>query len=275
MSKKSQFSTFISPLLACFSLASLIWLQKSRLNQVSATQSPSQVISEQNKQAASLKFSSQLPTTSYRNLVANWRFLEYFQYFGDVEARKITGYKLIPDFFAEIVRNDPKFVDAYLYLSPANSLYAGRPDRTVALMSEGLPYLSPKIKDAYFVWLYKGVDELLFFNNIVAAKNSYQMASLWAAQQNDESSRQISQSARQTVRYLQNNSVSRTAQIQAWMSLMANARGDQNLQRFILRKVIALGANVTISTDGSLEVTMPSETNEPTPKQSNPANNKN
>jgi hypothetical protein len=270
MLKRIQFSTAIIPSIVALALLGVMYLQQSRLREFNATSSRDQMINENRKQAASLKLFSQLPTTGYRNLIASWRFLEYFQYFGDSEARKITGYQLVPEFFAEIVRNDPKFVDAYLYLSPANSLYAGRPDKTVAIMGAGLPSLSPQIKDAYFVWLYKGVDELLFTDNISAAKQSYQTASLWAAEQNDPNSQNISRSASEMVSYLDSNSVRPSVRIRAWMQLMANAKGDQNLQRFILGKVTALGAKISVSADGSLNVMMPPETNEPSQNQPKP-----
>jgi hypothetical protein len=271
MLKRFRFSSFTLPLIVLASLSGLIFLQSGRFQQIRAIPSQNEIINNHKKQLASLKLFSQLPVGSYRNLVASWLFLDYFQYLGDFDARKVTGYGLITPFFSEVVRNDPKFVDAYLYLSPMNSLYAGRPDQTVALMNRGLPALSPSIKDAYYVWLYKGVDELLFLDNAAEARNSYQMAAQWAIQQDDENSRQVAQNAQGSAKFLENSSISRKAKISAWMALMGHVQGDEKMERFILQRIVALGAKISIAADGSLEVTMPPETNDPTtPQSANP-----
>jgi hypothetical protein len=253
MFKAFKFSSLILPTVAMLALSGLAVLQKGRLQAITSTPSRSEIINQNKTQAASLKFINQLPTTSYRNLVADWLFLQYFQYFGDFEARRITGHGLIPDFFAQIVRHDPKFVDALLYISPTNSLYAGRPDQTVKFMSSGLSALSPQIKDAYYVWLYKGVDELLFLNNVPDAKNSYRMTSQWAEQQNDENSRRVSQSAQQTLQFLEHSKVSRLAQISAWLALLPKVKEDPNMVQFVIGKVAALGAKITVHLSNARE----------------------
>jgi hypothetical protein len=44
----------------------------------------------------------QLPTFGFDNLVSNWIFINFLQYFGDDEARKKTGYSLSPEYFEVI-----------------------------------------------------------------------------------------------------------------------------------------------------------------------------
>jgi hypothetical protein len=119
---------------------------------------------------AQVELLKNIPSFGFDNMLAN----------GDGDARRETGYGLSPDFMEIVTKNDPKFVRAYLMMSVASSVNAGKPERTIEIMNKGLAKLSPDINDAYFVWLYKGVDELLFLGDIPAAKKSYQMAADWA-----------------------------------------------------------------------------------------------
>ncbi|MFM7475635.1 MAG: hypothetical protein ACKO2T_07850, partial [Microcystis aeruginosa] len=129
---------------------------------------------------AQVQLLKNMPAFGFDNMLANWSMLQFIQYYGDVDARKETGYGLSPDFMEIVTKNDPKFVRAYLMMSVASSLNAGKPERTIEIMNKGLSKLTPDVTDAYFLWLYKGVDELLFLGDIPAAKKSYQMAADWA-----------------------------------------------------------------------------------------------
>lgn len=119
---------------------------------------------------AQVELLKNIPSFGFDNMLANWAMLQFIQYYGDGDARRETGYGLSPDFMEIVTKNDPKFVRAYLMMSVASSVNAGKPERTIEIMNKGLAKLSPDINDAYFVWLYKGVDELLFLGDIPAAK---------------------------------------------------------------------------------------------------------
>lgn len=121
---------------------------------------------------AQVELLKNIPSFGFDNMLANWAMLQFIQYYGDGDARRETGYGLSPDFMEIVTKNDPKFVRAYLMMSVASSVNAGKPERTIEIMNKGLAKLSPDINDAYFVWLYKGVDELLFLGDIPAAKKN-------------------------------------------------------------------------------------------------------
>ncbi|ACK68729.1 conserved hypothetical protein [Gloeothece citriformis PCC 7424] len=195
------------------------------------------------------------PTFGFSNLLASWTFLQFVQYYGDNEARKVTGYSLSPEYLEIITQNDPLFVDAYLRISPASSMNAGRPDRTVAIMNQGLKSLTPKIPYAHYVWLYKGVDELLFLGKNQQAKQSYQMAADWATQAKDD---KIAKSATKTAQFLAENPDSKTAQVGAWFMVFVNST-DQETQLLAKNKIENLGGKLTIYADGRVSATPPEE----------------
>jgi hypothetical protein len=80
-------------------------------------------------------------------------FLGFAQYFGDDSARQITGYALSPDYFEIIVDRDPRFREAYLFLSVSSSLYAAMPERSVVLMEKGLKFLKPQDPTSILLYL--------------------------------------------------------------------------------------------------------------------------
>jgi hypothetical protein len=104
-----------------------------------------------------LNLLQKVPAFGFDNLLGDWAFLNFIQYFGDDEARAATGYRLSPDYFDVIIDRDPKFLQAYFFLSGSGSLYAGMPERSVTLMEKGLKSLSPQSPPkSYYVWRYKG-----------------------------------------------------------------------------------------------------------------------
>jgi hypothetical protein len=249
------------PLIAILSLSGLVGLQQGRLNQITEQGTSEQYRQDVLRQKASLGLWQKLPRGNFSNLIADWSFLQFFQYFGDQPARNVTGHGLNPDFLATVVNHDPGFVDAYLYMSPASSLYAGRPDQTVKIMDRGLKSLSPEISNSHWIWIYKGVDELLFLENVAKAKHSYTMGTQWARQQQiqDEQTRSLIQSSQATIAYLERGHIGRTVRINAWLMLLGNAKDDVTLQRFILDKIVSLGATVSISPEGRVKVDMPKD----------------
>jgi hypothetical protein len=258
----------VAPLMILSTLLGLAGLQKQRLGQITEESTASQYHQDALRQRASLALWQKLPQGGFSNLIANGAFLQFLQYFGDQPARNVTGQGLNPEFLGTVVRHDPRFIDAYLYMSPASSLYAGRPDQTVAAMTQGLQSLSSDVPNAYWIWIYKGVDELLFLNNSAEAKHSYMMGGNWAERQHPQTdeTRRVIQSSQETVTFLGKSNVSRAVRINAWLMLLGNSRDDVKLQRFIFDKVQALGAKLSVSPEGRLQVQMPPEANELTVK---------
>ena len=184
-----------------------------------------------------------IPAFGFDNMLANWSMLQFIQYYGDGDARRETGYGLSPDFMEIVTKNDPKFVRAYLMMSVASSLNAGKPERTIEIMNKGLSKLTPDVTDAYFIWLYKGVDELLFLGDIPAAKKSYQMAADWAKIAGNEF---IEKSARGTVKFLETNPDSRASRVGAWMLVWINSK-DEETRRLAKENIEKLGGKLVIN----------------------------
>lgn len=210
-------------------------------------------------ESAQLELLQKLPTLGFDNLVADWVFLNFLQYFGDTPARNQTGYSLSPDYFEAILDRDPYYIDFYFFLSASSSLYAGLPDRSVDLMNEKLQMLSPtRPPQSYFIWRYKGIDELLFLGDSTAARQSFENAADWASIYSDPQSQAIEQVSRQTADFLTRNPDSRTAQISTWAMVLTNAF-DQTTQELAISQIQALGGNVSVDDQGRLRVSYPSE----------------
>ncbi|MCA2692433.1 MULTISPECIES: hypothetical protein [unclassified Microcystis] len=200
-------------------------------------------IQESRLENARVELLKNMPAFGFDNMLANWSMLQFIQYYGDGDARRETGYSLSPDFMEIVTKNDPKFVRAYLMMSVASSLNAGKPERTIEIMNKGLSKLTPDVTDAYFIWLYKGVDELLFLGDIPAAKKSYQMAGDWAKIAGNEF---IEKSARGTVKFLETNPDSRAPRVGAWMLVWINSQ-DEETRRLAKENIEKLGGKLVIN----------------------------
>jgi hypothetical protein len=210
-------------------------------------------------QSVYLNLVEQSPAFGFDNLVADWIFLDFLQYFGETSARNQIGYALSPSYFEAILNHDPHFRDAYLFLSGSTTLYAGRPDRTIEIMNDHVSQLSPRVPDkAYFVWRYKGTDELLFLGDRRAAQQSFETAAEWASFYSDLESQIAAQVSQQTAEYLADNPESKLAQIAAWVMVLNNAF-DDNTRRYAISQIEALGGNVSIDEQGRLQIQQPEE----------------
>ncbi len=204
-----------------------------------------------------LEVLKQIPTFGFSNLVADSTFISFLQYFGDDAARAKTGYRLSPEYFEVILERDPYFLAAYSFLSGSTTLYAGMPERTVALMEQGLKFLSPKVPfKSYYVWRYKGADELLFLGDSRAAQHSFETAADWAGAYSDPESKNIAAISRQTAQFLFRNPASKSAQVSAWLMVLGNALDDRTRQLAISR-IEALGGQVIITPQGEVKVQLP------------------
>ncbi|TRU44840.1 MAG: hypothetical protein EWV49_08285 [Microcystis aeruginosa Ma_QC_Ch_20071001_S25] len=196
-----------------------------------------------------------IPSFGFNNMLANWAMLQFIQYYGDEDARRETGYGLSPDFMEIVAKNDPKFVRAYLMMSVASSVNAGKPERTIEIMNKGLSKITPDVTDAYFIWLYKGVDELLFLGDIPAAKKSYQMAADWAKIASNEF---IEKSARGTVKFLETNPDSRAPRVGAWMLVWINSQ-DEETRRLAQENIEKLGGKLVVINENQVMAIPPKD----------------
>ncbi len=199
----------------------------------------------------------QMPALGFDNLLANWVFLQFHQYFGDIPVREQTGYTLSPEYFEIIVDRDPRFLGAYVSLSTSISLYSGQPERSVRLISQGLKSMTPQVPPQSFtVWRIKAIDQLLFLGDAMGARQSFLQAAAWAAQSPDPDAQIVAAVSAQTARFLERNPQSRQAQVMSWSQVFHTAT-DQKTRNIARDRLTALGAEFATAPDGSILIKPP------------------
>ena len=248
---------FYTIIVLSFCSLTIFKLQSPRFSQEknqSATASNAEINREIKAEKLEIQFLKSTPTFGYDNLVANWTFLDFIQYFGNTEARDKTGYGLSPDYFQVILDRDPRFLNAYFFMSTSSSIYAGNPERSIAIMNEKLKLLGPKDPlRAYFIWRYKGFDEILYLEDYQAAENSFRMAAKWAREYSTPEGKRIEQFSGKTAEFLATKPDYTWARIFAWRSLLFNVKDDRT-RNIIINKLEKLGATVSINSQGQLQV---------------------
>jgi hypothetical protein len=214
---------------------------------------------EEAKLTTQLKIAKTLPVFGFKNIVADWYFIDFTQYFGDNEVRQKAGYGAAMDYFEAMLDRDPRFLYGYFYLSSTGSLYAGQPERSVRIMNRGLKSLSPKVPDrGYYIWRLKAVDELLFLGKVPDARNSMLNAASWARQNPDKEGQNVAQISQNTAAYLARNPNSKQAQFDAWNMVLNAAVDDFVIKRAIVG-IRSVGGKVTISPTGEFKVQPPAK----------------
>lgn len=220
----------------------------------SANQDPTQLRLQEQQDRLRLDLLRRLPSFGYDNMVANWTFLNFLQYFGNVDARLQVGYTVSPEFFEVIVDKDPRFIAPYIFLSASTSMFAGQPERAVEMMDRGLDSMTPTLPSGGFrVWRYLGIDQLLFLGDGDAARQSFEMAADWADSSDEPEAASVAQASRQTATFLTENSASRAAQISAWIQVI-NLAVDDQVRRIAIERIQALGGEILDIGDGRVTV---------------------
>jgi hypothetical protein len=206
-----------------------------------------------------LSLAKTFPTFGFDNLVADWYFLDFIQYFGDTDVRQKVGYGSSMEYFDAILDRDPRFLFGYFYLSSTGSMYAGAPERSVKIMERGLRSLSPQVPDrGYFIWRLKAVDELLFLGNVPAARKSMQTAADWARQSPTPEGQNVARLSQNTATYLARNPNSKKAQFDTW-SMVLNAAVDDFVAKRAIAGIVATGGKVTVNPDGTFKIEPPAK----------------
>lgn len=233
--------------IAGIALAGAIGMQRSQLERPSLWVSAPKLAEQQ--EAARLKLLRQLPTFGFDNILADWTFLNFLEYYGDEPLRQQTGYNLAPDYFDIITRLDPHFIDAYQFLSSSVSYQLGRPDLTVRLMNRSTDVLSPQVNpDAYRVWRYKGIDQLLLLGDVSGSIKSHEQAAAWAKPVDA----QLSSLYQATAEFLRRDPNSVPVRVSSWSSIFveAAAAGDQQTQARAKAELLKLGYRMQIDGNG-------------------------
>ncbi|WP_036481473.1 hypothetical protein [Myxosarcina sp. GI1] len=215
-------------------LTGVIILQCQQYRDFFTPSSSNNYYQEEQEQKRLVNAQQQLPGLDYDNIVADWTYLNFIQYYGDKPAREQTGHSLVTDYFKTISSFDPRFSKAYLTLSTANTIHAGKPEETIILMEKVLKSVSPESPEAALLWTAKGLDELLYLGDIQAAKNSYKTAADLASI-HGESGAELAVRYRNTAEFLAQNPDITEAQILAWSLVLPNIRDKQHRQEIITK----------------------------------------
>lgn len=266
-STRDKFNTgWLSPSLlghlSCIlgAFAAIVYLQVPQLTAIkerSKILSQPQLRQEEARTKMYLSLAKTFPTFGFKNLVADWYFMDFIQYFGDNEMRKQAGYGAAMAYFDVILDLDPRFLYGYFYLSSTGAMYAGEPERSVELMNRGLKSLSPKVPDrGYYIWRLKGVDELIFLGKVGDARSSMLKAASWARQYSNREGQNVARISQNTADHLARNPNSKQAQFDAWSMVLSNAVDDFVVKRAIAG-IRASGGKVTTSPTGEFKLEAP------------------
>ncbi|MEG4962916.1 MULTISPECIES: hypothetical protein [unclassified Microcoleus] len=210
---------------------------------------------EAQQEALRLKMLKTIPSFGFDNLIADWTFLKFLQYFGDDEARDVTGYNLSQDYFDIVTRRDPRWADIYLFLSTAISFYQGKPETAVNLIERGTSALSPQINpQAWIVWRTKGLDELLLLGDIPESINSHEMAADWV--QGTPQGPTLAPMFRATAEYLRRDPDSVPVRFTAWSTVYAQTT-DKLVRQRAKQALVKLGAQVQKDKNGKESFILP------------------
>jgi len=266
-SKNKPFSIIWVLLLVALgsSIATLQFFRLRAFESSAATNLPEQMGQESQALSLRLQMAQQVPSFGFDNLIADWYFLGFLQYFGDQEIRQETGYQVSPDFFRIILDRDPRFFLAYVFLSGSTTLYAAQPEVTVDLIEQGLAHLTPATPaEAPYIWRYKGVDELLFLNRPEQAVQSYNMAADWAEVSPYGYIQAMAESSRETAAFIAENPDTTRTLIMGWSQILGQAV-DEYTFNLAVDQIEALGGSVVRTESGGVSVQIPENLDQQTP----------
>jgi hypothetical protein len=210
---------------------------------------------EAQQEALRLKMLKTIPSFGFDNLIADWTFIKFLQYFGDDEARDVTGYNLGQDYFDIVTQRDPRWADIYLFLSTAISFYQGKPETAVNLMERGTRALSPQIHpQAWIVWRTKGLDELLLLGDIPDSIRSHEMAADWVEETPEGP--KWAPMFRATVDYLRRDPDSVPVRFTAWNTIYTQTT-DKLVRQRAKQALVKLGAQVQKDKNGKESFILP------------------
>lgn len=247
MSHLNQFSWvlsgFLKATIAAVAIAGIIRLQQPQLQQLSARDAASP--EDQRQEALNLSLMNRSPSFGFDNVLADWAFLAFVQYDGDMATRKAVGYPLAPNYFEMITRLDPRFVDSYVFLSGIMSYQMGMPKEAIVLMDRGTTALTPKDHPkAFLVWRLKGLDQLLMVNDLNGAQFSYDQAGDWALASSDVSVRELGPIFKQTAEFIRTDPNNKTVLLWSWSTIFDQAvvTRDQKTQARAREMLLKIGA---------------------------------
>lgn len=243
-----------------FSFAGVVTIQRDRLAELQqAAAEPTLTELQANVEQERLRLSlwRSLPTLGFGNIFADWVLIQFFQYFGDDEARAQTGYDLTLDYYELALRHKPRFVEIYPFLGTGGTMYAADPERTDQLMAQGITHMTPTIPPlAYIAVQNRAVNELLFLpEGGVSAQTTFEQAATWASVYDDEMSQGAAQFATTLSQVLRQNPDSREVRLASW-SLVLQSVPDERSQTIAIEQIQNLGGIVSQTADGRWQISL-------------------
>lgn len=142
----------------------------------------------------------------------------------------------------------------YTFLSTSTALYAGMPERSVAIAQKAAQSLQPDAPEgSYYALRVLAIDQLLFLGDPQAAQRSFETAAEWAEGQGNRNAANLS---RQTAAFLANNPNSKSAQVAAWAMILTTAP-DPGARQTAIDRIRELGGQIIENPDGSYSVLPP------------------
>ncbi|WP_202924856.1 hypothetical protein [Myxacorys almedinensis] len=242
--------------IALAAIAGIISMQRTQLQKPSLwVESPTQA---EQQESIRLSLLSKSPSFGFENLIADWAFLNFLQYYGDEAARSQAGYGLTPKYFDIVTQRDPRFAETYLFLSGTLSHQLGQPEQALTLMQRGMAALSPQMTPkAFTVWRFAALDQLLLLGDVPGAVQSLEMAAAWSGE--TEEYQAIAPVFRETAAFLKTNPDSKLVRFQAWTTVFAQAGaiGDRKTQARARQEILALGGIEKADEQGQPFFTLP------------------
>lgn len=200
-----------------------------------------------------------MPSLGFGNVLSNAYFLKFLKYFGDDEQRKTDGYSLSADILSISLNYDPYYRSLYFFLSESTTVYAGTPEKTVSIIEKELSQIGEdRPSDSFYIWRYKGMDELLFLNRGADAETSFRRAAEWAENSDHPDSEILARLSSKTAEFLASNPDSKLARFSSWVSVLAST-SDKNIKERAVQEIEKLGGKVSMDEEGRTQVQPPVE----------------
>ena len=250
ISKQKVFKIFTTGVFCIACASGIIYSQKKSLAKLDTAKNIDIYRAESNAESARLSFFTKASAFGFNNLIADYAYLNFINYFGDNEAREQIGFGLTSKYLETIIAKDPMHTEAQFIISPAVTLKQGDPEETVTLLDRSLTKLEPiinsedrdKLYKPNFLWVYKGIDELLFLGDARAAEKSYRKAAEWSQILGDDTR---AKSTSQMADYLAKDPDNRTVQVGAWFSVW-NSAPDIETRNMAQQNIERLGGRLEI-----------------------------
>ncbi|MFN3361116.1 MAG: hypothetical protein ACK421_06810 [Pseudanabaenaceae cyanobacterium] len=243
-----------------------IALQQQNLGRITLGQTPESDRAWVEREYRTLKAMQKLPPRGFgfNNVIANWHFLSFLQYYGDYVARDDhkTGYGLSKEYFRIITARKPYMFASYSYLTSSISIHAGEPEITVQLLEAALKQIQPEqFYFTYLVWSQKGLEEFLFLGDSEKAQQSYRQAIEALDRANLPAELQqrrdlIRRLYLDRIEFLKQKYDPITVQRMGWF-LVLESTPDVRTRKKVVAKLQELGVSIEINEEGEIKLNSP------------------